>query len=108
IPTRVDVRRFWDMRTIDEARLRDIYQAMGYWEEDLEDYVLWTKVYVAFPDLMARWSKGWITLDEVRTELTALGMDPERLEEFIQMKVKAGQPERTATERDITKTDIIK
>ncbi|GAI73940.1 unnamed protein product, partial [marine sediment metagenome] len=38
VPTRVDVRRFWDMRTIDEARLRDIYQAMGYWEEDLEDY----------------------------------------------------------------------
>ncbi|MBA7481130.1 hypothetical protein ES707_16600 [subsurface metagenome] len=108
IPTRVDVRRFWDMRTIDETRLRDIYQAMGYWEEDLEDYVLWTKVYVAFPDLMARWSKGWISLDDVRKELTDLGMDPERLEEFIQMKVKSTEPERVESERNLTKTDIYK
>ncbi|GAI69355.1 unnamed protein product, partial [marine sediment metagenome] len=108
VPTRVDVRRFWDMRTIDETRLRDIYQAMGYWEEDLEDYVLWTKVYVAFPDLMARWSKGWISLDDVRKELTALGMKPERLEEFIQMKVKSTEPERVESERNLTKTDIYK
>ncbi|MBA7592182.1 hypothetical protein ES708_34360 [subsurface metagenome] len=108
IPTRVDVRRFWDMRTIDEPRLRDIYQSMGYWEKDLEDYVLWTKVYTAFPDLIARWSKGWISLDDVRKELTTLGMEPERLEEFIQMKVKAEQPERVAGERDLTKTDIYK
>ncbi|GAJ05286.1 unnamed protein product, partial [marine sediment metagenome] len=38
VPTRVDVRRWWDMRTVDEARLRDIYQAQGYWGEDLENY----------------------------------------------------------------------
>jgi len=107
-PTRVDVRRWWDMRTIEEPRLRELYSGMGYRGKNLDDYVLWTKVYVAFPDLIARWSKGWITLDDVRTELTALGMPAERLEEFIQMKVKAEQPERTANERDITKTDIIK
>ncbi|GAJ12607.1 unnamed protein product, partial [marine sediment metagenome] len=67
VPTRVDVRRFWDMRTIDEPRLRDIYQAQGYWEEDLEDYVMWTKVYVDFPDLMARYKNGWINLEDVKT-----------------------------------------
>jgi len=107
-PTRVDVRRWWDMRTIDETELRRLYSGMGYRGVNLDNYVLWTKVYVAFPDLMARWSKGWITLDDVKRELTALGMPAERLEEFIQMKVKAEQPERTAGERDITKTDIIK
>lgn len=107
-PTRVDVRRWWDMRTIDEPELRRLYSGMGYRGVNLDNYVIWTKVYVAFPDLMARWSKGWITIDEVRAELTALGMPAERLEEFIQMKVKAEQPERTATERDVTKTDIIK
>ena len=107
-PTRVDVRRWWDMRTIDEPELRRLYSGMGYRGVNLDNYVLWTKVYVAFPDLMARWSKGWITIDDVRSELTALGMPAERLEEFIQMKVKAEQPERTAKERDVTKTDIIK
>ncbi len=107
-PTRVDVRRWWDMRTIDEPRLRELYSGMGYRGKNLDDYVLWTKVYVAFPDLMARWSKGWITLDTVRAELIALGMPAARLEEFIQMKVKAEQPERISGERDVSKTDIIK
>ena len=107
-PTRVDVRRWWDMRTIDETELRRLYSGMGYRGVNLDNYILWTKVYVAFPDLMARWSKGWITLDNVRSELTGMGMPAERLEEFIQMKVKAEQPERTAKERDITKTDIVK
>ena len=108
VPTRVDVRRFWDMRTIDEARLREIYTARGYHGKDLDDYVLWTKVYVAFPDLMARWKNGWITLDEVKSTLTGLGMPAARVEEFIETKIKATEPERVAGERDLTKTDIYK
>ena len=107
-PTRVDVRRWWDMRTIDEAKLRELYAGMGYHGKNLDDYVLWTKVYVAFPDLMARWTKGWITLDDVRAELTGLGMPAERLEELIQTKIKATEAERTVKEKDLTKTDIIK
>ncbi|MBA7484953.1 hypothetical protein ES707_20484 [subsurface metagenome] len=108
IPTRVDVRRWWDMRTIDEARLREIYHSLGYYDQDLDDYVLWTKVYVAFPDLMARFTKGWITLDDVRSELTALGMPEDRVQEMIETKVKTEQPERTTKERDVTKAEIVK
>lgn len=107
-PTRVDVRRFWDMRTIDEPRLRQLYQGMGYEGENLEDYVRWTKVFTDFPVLLARWSKGWITLDDIRRQLAGLGIPTERIEDFIQEKVQAEQPERTAKERDITKTDIYK
>jgi len=108
VPTRVDVRRFWDMRTINEERLREIYAWQGYHGKDLDDYVLWTKVYVAFPDLIARWKNGYITLDEVRAELTGYGMPADRLEELIQTKMKATEGERTAAERDLTKTDIYK
>ncbi len=108
VPTRVDVRRFWDMRTIDEERLRSIYHAQGYHGKDLDDYVLWTKVYVAFPDLMARWSKGWISLDAVKTELTGLGMPAARVDEMIETKIKAAEPERVEGERNLTKTDIYK
>ena len=96
------------MRTIDETELRRLYSGMGYRGVNLDNYILWTKVYVAFPDLMARWSKGWITLDEVKSQLTALGMPAARVDEMIETKIKAGTPERTASERDITKTDIIK
>lgn len=107
VPTRVDVRRWWDMRTIDETELRAIYQRRGYFGKDLENYVLWTKVYVAFPDLVARWKNGWITEDDVRSELTGLGMPAERVEELIQTKIKTTQPERVEEERKLTVTDII-
>jgi len=108
VPTRVDVRRFWDMRTIDEARLREVYTHQGYHGKDLDDYVLWTKVYVAFPDLIARWKNGFITLDDVRAELTGYGMPADRLEELIETKMKSTAGDQTTTERDITKTDIYK
>jgi len=107
-PTRVDVRRWWDMRTIDEAELRRLYSGMGYRGINLDNYVLWTKVYVAFPDLMARWSKGWITLDEVRAELAGLGMPADRVEEMIQTKIKAAEPERVEEGKALTKTEIYK
>ena len=83
-PTRVDVRRWWDMRTIDETELRRLYSGMGYHGVNLDNYILWTKVYTDFPSLMARWTKGWITEDDVRRELVALGMPAERVETMIQ------------------------
>ena len=108
VPTRVDVRRFWDMRTIDEERLRSIYHAQGYHGKDLDDYVLWTKVYTAFPDLIARFKNGWITEDDVRNTLTGLGMPAERVEEMIQTKVKPEQPAQVEEERKATATEIMK
>lgn len=108
VPTRVDVRRFWDMRTIDEARLREIYTAQGYHGKDLEDYVLWTKIYVDFPDLMTRYKNGWLTLDDVRAELVKLGMSAGRAEELIQTKVKAVASEALAKQRELTMSQIVK
>jgi len=107
-PTRVDVRRWWDMRTIDETELRRLYSGMGYRGINLDNYVLWTKVYVAFPDLITRWKNGWISLDDVKRELTGYGMPADRLEELIQTKIKSAQPERTAKEKDLTKSEIYK
>jgi len=108
VPTRVDVRRWWDMRTITEERLREVYAHQGYHGKDLDDYVLWTKVYTAFPDLLARFKNGWITEENVRSELVALGMPSERVEEMIQTKIKSAQPERVEVERTATATEIMK
>jgi len=108
VPTRVDVRRFWDMRTIDEARLREIYTAQGYHGKDLDDYVLWTKIYVDFPDLVTRFKNGWLTLNQLRAELIKLGMSDERAEELIQTKVKAAASEKVAKDRDLTAAEIVK
>ncbi len=108
IPTRVDIRRWWDMRTIDESELRSLYQRQGYFGKDLENYVLWTKVYVAFPDLMARWSNGWITEVDVRSELTALGMPGDRVEEMIQTKKKSVEAGQMDEGKALTKSEIYK
>jgi len=107
-PTRVDVRRWWDMRTIDEPELRRLYSGMGYRGINLDNYVLWTKVYVAFPDLMARWTKGWINERDVRAELIELGMPADRVEEMIQTKVKKTEPEPITEAKKVTQTAIIK
>ena len=108
VPTRVDVRRFWDMRTIDEPRLREIYTALGYHGKDLDDYVLWTKIYTDFPDLLARFKHGWITLDQVKEELVGMGMKPERADTMIEEKIEKAAPERTADELKLTLSDIYK
>jgi len=108
VPTRVDVRRFWDMGTIDEARLREIYAWLGYHGKDLDDYVLWTKVYVAFPDLIARFKNGWITEEEVRGTLITLGMPPSRVETMWQAKFKPEAPARVTEELSLTKAEIVK
>ena len=68
--------------------------------------MLWTKVYVAFPDLIARWRNGWITEDEVKSELTTLGMPDERATELIETKKKEVDGEKVADERALTKAEI--
>ena len=109
VPTRVDVRRWWDMGTIDEDRLREIYHAHGYYDQDLEDYVLWTKVYVAFPDLISRYKNGWVTETEVKDTLTGYGMPEDRMLELWQTKFKkAVSVERVVKERDLTKSEIYR
>ena len=107
-PTRVDVRRWWDMRTIDEARLRELYEGMGYRGKNLEDYVKWTKVYTDFPMMMARFRNGWITEDEIYQWLIAQDVPAERARHFIEEKVKAEKPERVTSERNLTKSEIYR
>lgn len=106
--TRVDVRRMWDLRTITEERLREVYGEQGYHGKDLDDMVLWTKVYVAFPDLVARFKNGWIAEAEVKSEIVALGMPADRVEEMWQTKFKEMAPAQVEEERKATATEIMK
>jgi len=109
IPTRVDVRRWYDMGTINEDELRSIYHRQGYHGKDLDKYVLWTKVYVHFPDLMSRYKNGWITLEEVKKQLVTVdGMPEERFEQLLQTKIKAVQEERLTETTALTRSLIIK
>jgi len=107
-PTRVDVRRWWDLRTIDEVRLTELYKGMGYRGKNLDDYVLWTKVYVAFPDIIARVKNGWINEAEAKIELAATGLEEPRLTELWETRFKKVLPERVEEGRALTKAEIYK
>jgi len=106
-PTRVDVRRWYDMRTIDESRLRELYEGMGYHGDNLDDYVKWTKVYTDFGMMMTRFKNGWITEQDIRDWLKGLEIPEDRIQQFIEEKTKPEKAARTAAERDLTATDII-
>jgi len=107
-PTRVDVRRWWDMRTISQERLRKLYEGMGYRGENLEDYIRWTMVYVDFPMMMSRFKNGWITENDIREWLRGLDIPEDRIEHFIQEKTKPEEPARVEEGRELTKTEIYK
>ncbi len=107
-PTRVDVRRWWDMRTIDEIELRRLYSGMGYRGVNLDNYMLWTKVYTAFPDLLARVKNEWISRKDASDELERLGMPPERVKEMMETKFKKEEMVSVDEGKALTKTEIYK
>lgn len=108
VPTRVDVRRWWDLKTITEDRLRELYHNMGYHGKDLEDYVLWTKIYVLSRDLRARYTKGHITSAKVEEELIAAGMPIARVTEWVESITKARIEESVKKDKDLTAAKIVK
>lgn len=106
--TRVDARRMWDLRILSEEEVKQNYKDLGYDNEHADKMTLWTKVYVLSSELSSRYSKGWISQDEVKQGFIDAGMYPDRAEELMQKIVKANGEERTATERDLTKAEIVK
>lgn len=96
------------MRTIDEARLRELYSGMGYRGRNLEDYIKWTKVYVDFPMMMARFKNGWITEEDIRDWLRGLKIPEDRITQFIQEKTKPEEAGLVEEGKALTKTEIYK
>ena len=57
--------------------------------------------------MMTRFSHGWINEEDIRTWLRGLEISEDRITQFIQEKTWPEKAAKTATERDVTKTDII-
>jgi len=107
--TRVDARRMADMEVLSDAELLRAYLDDGYNEENARRLVLWTKIYNRFPDLMSRYSNGWINSEDVVGILTSWGLPLERATELLEARMdNLAKPTRVATERDLTKAEIVK
>ena len=106
--TRVDARRMWDMRVIDDDKLLSIYIAQGYSKDDAQALTTWTKVYQTLPDLIARYKNGWIKGEDITIELVKLGLSEAAATDLYQQKIKnPNQKDRMGAEKDLAKSDIV-
>lgn len=106
--TRVDIRRMVDfgLATDDDVVRNGLDR--GYTLEDARLYNLFAKVSTHAPDVMAHWSKGWLTDTERDEQLLALGMAPEQVDSMVKQKVwNLARDMRVATERDLAVKDVI-
>lgn len=106
--TRVDTRRMWDLGLLSDTEVLNNYMDLGYDEEHATRMTIWTKAYVLSVELRARYSKGWITADQVLDEIVAAGVPKKRAEVWVQKIVKPEKEGRTTVERDLTKAEIVK
>ena len=123
--TRVDSRRMYRLGVLTDQELLQSYADVGYYADTEEtadgsykarftgssDYstykaealVLFTKIFNQVPELRQRYSKGWISAEEVLAELLATGIPPERAEALYQTIVKNDAEARIAPERELTR-----
>ena len=88
---RVDLRRAWDAGVITDEDLLRRMKMLGYSEEDARIELL-TQKRIALADEISdlerlterRFRKGYITVDQARAELSALGYHPTRISMRIQ------------------------
>ena len=106
--TRVDVRRMRDLALLTKQEVLDNYKDLGYDDLHAERMAIWTEVYILAVELRARYSKGWITSEDVYNEIVAAGMPEKRARIWVQKIVPAEKETRTEKERDVTKSEIVK
>jgi len=106
--TMSNIRSFYDMRLISRADVALGYEKLGYTPDDAEGLALYTIVSIDFPDLRARYSKGWLNDEELLAEVWDLGLSIERAIELAETIIKAEMPERTLAEKNLTKSEIVK
>uniref|UniRef100_A0A6M3XKG6 Uncharacterized protein n=1 Tax=viral metagenome TaxID=1070528 RepID=A0A6M3XKG6_9ZZZZ len=106
--TVADIGHFYDMGVYSVDDLLAGFENLGYTTEDAVNKTIYTQVAINFPDLKAMYSKGWITADIMYEELVSYGLSPDRASELMMTAVVAEQPVRLASERDLTKSEIVK
>ncbi len=115
VPTRVDIRRFFDLGVIDETRLRQLYTAYGYHGVDLENIVDWTikqtkgtkttaEKELTKAEIIKGVKKGVLSWDEGVELIMELDYDAATAELIlaINLTAAAGSPETVEEYRDLT------
>jgi hypothetical protein len=93
---------------VDKSFLLEILKKVGL-HEDYRDIAADMMLVMGIQsDLSTRYGKGWITSEQVKSELAAAGLDPKIAERVYQWIVKQSATERVITEKNLTKAEIVK
>lgn len=106
--TRVDVRRLKDLELVSDQEVYENFQDLGYDDVHARRMTIWTLAYNISVSMKARYSKGWVTADDVQAALVKAGVPADRARTWVQQMVADEKETRTTPERDLTKAEIIK
>jgi len=108
LPNRIETRMMARYGLVDKAWLVEHLKRVGLHEDYRSiaaDFMLAMGIRM---DLSSRFSKGWLTQEEVKSEIATFGLSPEIGDRLYQWIVKNVGGDRVAKEKDLTKTDILK
>lgn len=88
--------------------LYQYYLESNYSNNDAIRLTLWTAIDLTVSRLRGMYSKGWITATAFVNGIVEIGIPMDTAEQIAMTVIKAEQPARTATERELTKSEIIK
>ena len=108
IPNRIELRMMARYGLIDKTKLVEILLKGGVDPQYVDLIADMNLAIGLITDLRTRYSNGYITAEQIRSELQAAGLSPDIQNRLYQYIVKIVKPERTAAEKNLTKAEIIK
>lgn len=99
---------FFELDLVTDKDIHEFLERQGYLYPDATLLTQYIMITAALPDLKARYSKGWISAQQVYDALIELDVPKERANKIMMSIVKATQVERLEDERELTKAEIIK
>lgn len=106
LPNRIETRMMARYGLVDKAWLVEHLKRIGLHEDYRSiaaDFMLAMGIRM---DVAARYSKGWLTADEVKSEIATFGMSEDINDRLYKWIVKNVGPEKVEDERSLTKTEI--
>ena len=106
--SRSDLADLWQFGYIKYADMVNRLVAYGYNEQDANFVGTLIRISVVFSNLKALYSKGWINSKDMFDELIRTGLSKEAVDNLMMITIKYSGGDRTVSEKDLTKAEIVK
>ncbi len=107
LPNRIELRMMARYGLIDKSKLIEILLKGGV-DPQYVDLIADMNIAVGLiTDLRTRYANGYITAEQIKTEMQSAGLSPDIQNRLYQYIVKVEKPARTAAEKTATSTEIM-